>query len=191
MTGCKEIDEYIQFVRSGKIAMCEKQILVCKFVEIVFEKEDLVVDQAQLDKYLSYQKYFPFKLLLWEKFCFALHNCVYKQDGTLRFPNLDIIVGRGSGKNGYLAFENFCLLTTTNGIKNYDIYTFATSEDQAKTSFEDIHEILEDNRDKMSKHFRWTKEVIVNKDTNSKYVFCTSSAKTKDGQRPGKIDFDE
>lgn len=191
MTGCKEIDEYIQFVRSGKIAMCEKQILVCKFVEIIFEKENLVVDQAQLDKYLTYQKYFPFNLLPWEKFCFALHNCVYRQDGTLRFPNLDIIVGRGSGKNGFLAFENFCLMTKTNGIRAYDIYTFATSEEQAKTSFEDIHEILESNREKMSKHFRWTKEVIINKDTFSKYVFCTSSAKTKDGQRPGKIDFDE
>lgn len=191
MTNCKYIDEYIQFVKSGQIAVCNEQILLIQFVERVFETEDLLVDEAQLEKYLSYQKYFPFNLLPWEKFCFALHNCVYRQNMTLRFPNLDIIVGRGTGKNGFLAFENFCLLTDTNGVKNYDIYTFAMSEEQAKTSWQDLYDILEEHKDKMVKHFRWTKEVIVNKDTNSKYVFCTSSAKTKDGQRPGKIDFDE
>lgn len=191
MTNCKEIDDYINFVRSGEYEQCEEQFLLCDFVEKVFEEEDLLVDQEQLDKYLSYQKYFPFKLLPWEKFCFALHNCVYRQNGTLRFPNLDVIVGRGSGKNGFLAFENFCLLTDTNGVRNYDIYTFAMSEEQAKTSWQDLYDILEDYKDKMVKHFRWTKEVIINKDTNSKYIFCTSSAKTKDGQRPGKIDFDE
>jgi phage terminase large subunit-like protein len=189
MTNCKHIDEYIKFVRSGQIAVCNEQILLIQFVEQVFETEDLMVDEAQLEKYLSYQKYFPFKLLPWEKFCFALHNCVYRQNMTLRFPNLDIIVGRGSGKNGYLAFENFCLLTDTNGVKNYDIYTFAMSEEQAKTSWQDLYDILEDHKDKMVKHFRWTKEVIVNKDTNSKYVFCTSSAKTKDGQRPRQNGF--
>lgn len=191
MIGSSQIDEYISFVKSGKYEMCEEQILLIKFVENVFTNEELVIDQAQLDKYMSYQKYFPFNLLPWEKFCFALHNCVYRQDGTLRFPNLDIIVGRGSGKNGYLAFENFCLLTNTNGVKNYDVYTFAMSEDQAKTSWQDVYDVLEDHKDKMAKHFRWTKEIILNKDTNSKYIFCTSSAKTKDGQRPGKIDFDE
>jgi phage terminase large subunit-like protein len=46
------------------------------------------------------------------------------------------IVGRGAGKNGYLSFEDFCLLSAANGVREYHIDTFAASEDQAKTSFE-------------------------------------------------------
>jgi phage terminase large subunit-like protein len=165
--------------------------MLCDLVERVFQTEDIRVDEAQLEKYLSYQKYFPFKLFEWEKFCFALHNCTYRSDGTLRFPILVLYVGRGTGKNGYLSFEDFCLLTPTNGVKEYHIDIFATSEDQAKMSWEDVYNILEDNKDKMKHHFRWNKEEIVNLKTGSKFRYRTSASKTKDGGRPGKVDFDE
>ncbi len=191
MTNCRYIDTYITFVRSGKIAVCREQLQLCDFVERVFATEKLYVDEEQLEKYLSYQKYFPFKLFDWEKFCFALHNCVYKENGSLRFPVLVIYVGRGAGKNGYLSFENFCLLTPTNRVDKYHIDTFATSEDQARTSFDDIHDILEANEPIMKTHFTWTLEKITNLKTGSTYRFRTSNAKTKDGGRPGKIDFDE
>lgn len=191
MTNCKYIDKYIQYVRDNPDIHCREQKLLVDFVEKVFNEEDLLVDIDQLEKYLSYQKYFEYNLLDWEIFCFALHNCTYQQNGLLRWPYLTITVGRGAGKNGFLSFEDFSLLTPTNGVRNYDIYIFATSEEQAKASWDDVYQVLENNEEKMSKHFRWTKEIIVNKDTNSKFVFCTSSPKTKDGARPGKIDFDE
>lgn len=189
MTNCKEIDDYIRFVRSGEYKQCKEQYQLCDMVERIFEEEDLLIDQTQLDKYMSYQKYFPFKLFLWEKFCFALHNCVYQQNGELRFPTLDVFMGRGGGKNGFLAFEDFSLLTNTNGIRKYDIYTFATSEDQAKQSWSDVYDVLETHKAKMSKHFRWTKEIITCTDTDSTYHFCTASPKTKDGARPRQGEF--
>ena len=65
------------------------------------------------------------------------------------------------------------------------------SEDQAKQSWSDVYSILESNKVKMCKHFRWTKEVITCTDTESSYYFCTASPKTKDGARPGKVNFDE
>ena len=102
-----------------------------------------------------------------------------------------IYVGRGAGKNGYLGFEDFSLLTKTNGIPEYHIDIFATSEDQAKQSFTDVWNMLNANEAKMKKHFRWTKELIVCTDTGSEFRFRTSNAKTKDGGRPGKTDFDE
>ena len=191
MTNCKQIDDYINFVRSGEYKFCREQYQLCDMIERVFEEEDLMIDQTQLDKYLSYEKYFPFKLFPWEKFVFALHNCVYRQNGELRWPTLDIFMGRGGGKNGYLGFEDFCLLTKTNGIRKYDIYIFATSEDQAKQSWSDVYDLLETHKEKMSKHFRWTKEIITCTDTDSSYYYCTASPKTKDGARPGKVDFDE
>lgn len=191
MTNCKEIDDYINLVRSGEYPSCKWQYLLCDFVEARFAEEDIRIDTEQLAKYLSYEKYFPLSLFPWEKFCFALHNCCYRPDGTLRFPELVVYVGRGAGKNGYLGFEDFCLLTPTNGVQGYNIDIYATSEDQAKQSWTDVYNVLEAHAPKMKKHFRWTLECITNLDTNSKFRFRTSAPRTKDGGRPGKNDFDE
>lgn len=185
------IQKYIDLVRAAPYKMCEEQYQLCDIIEKIFETEELVVDSEQLDKYLAFQKYFPFDLLDWEVFCFALHNCVYKKNGQLRFPVLLIYVGRGAGKNGYLGFEDFCLLTPVNGIKHYNIDIFAMSEQQAKTSFKDVYNVLEENKSFMKKYFKWTKEVITNIKTGSEFAFNTSNPKTKDGFRPGKVDFDE
>lgn len=185
------IQKYIDLVRKAPYKMCEEQYQLCDLIEKIFETEELVVDSEQLDKYLAFQKYFPFDLLDWEVFCFALHNCVYKKNGQLRFPVLLIYVGRGAGKNGYLGFEDFCLLTPVNGIKHYNIDIFAMSEQQAKTSFKDVYNVLEENKSFMKKYFKWTKEVITNIKTGSEFAFNTSNSKTKDGFRPGKVDFDE
>lgn len=185
------IQEYIDIVRKGEYPVCKEQLLLCDFVEKVFETESVYVDEEQLEKYFELQKYWDFDLFPWEKFCFSLHNCTYSAPGILRFPKLVILVGRGAGKNGYLSFEDFALLTPTNGIKYYNIDICATSEEQAKTSFFDIYNMLEDNSSKMKKHFSWNKTQIENLKTHSVLRFRTSNSKTADGGRPGKVDFDE
>lgn len=91
----------------------------------------------------------------------------------------------------YLAFEDFCLISQYNKVKKYHIDICANNEEQARTTFDDVYDILEEHEKKLSKHFEWTKEVIRNKKTGSKLKFRTSNAKTKDGGRPGKVDFDE
>lgn len=188
---CKTIQDYIDYTRSDEAIVCKEQLLLCDLVEKVFREEEVRVDEDQLERYLGLQKHFPYKLLMWEKFCFALHNCVYKKDGQLRFPFLVILVGRGAGKNGYLAFENFALLTPCNGVKYYDIDMFATSEKQAKTTFEDIYNVLEDNKNYFKNYFKWNLECITNIKTGSRLRYHTRAPNSKDGGRPGKVDFDE
>lgn len=185
------IQEYIDIVESDEYRVCKEQVLLIKLVKKAFENESIYVDEEQLDKYLELQKYFDYELFPWEKFVFTLHNCTYSAPGILRWPDLFLLLGRGAGKNGYISFEDFALLTPVNGIRNYDIYIFAAAENQAKRSFDDIYEVLENNEKKMKKHFEWNKTVIRNKKTNSKLYYNTSNAKTKDSARPGKIDFDE
>lgn len=187
----KYIQAYIDVVRSGVTEVCIEQYQLCDLIEKTFAEEDLRVDEEQLDRYMGLQKYFPYKLLPWETFLFALHNCVYDADGDLRWPCLFVMVGRGAGKNGYLAFEDFALLTPINGVRKYHIDIFATSEDQARATFDDIWNILEADKDYFKKYYTWTKEEIVNKKTGSKLKYHTSAPKTKDGGRPGKVDFDE
>lgn len=189
----ERLKEYIGIIENNKVNSCKEQKQLIQLVKKAFETEDLKVNEIQVEKYLSYQKYFPFALFPWEVFCFILHNCVFKPDGTPRWSDLFILMGRGGGKNGYLSFEDFCLITETNGVAYYDIDICANSEDQAKTSFDEIYNILENPkwRKKFEKHFRWNKTEIVNKKTRSKIKYRTNNPKGKDGLRSGKVDFDE
>lgn len=187
----KGIQDYIDLVRSKKYRVCIEQIQLLSLIEKTFETEDLLINEEQAEKYFSYQKYFPYKLFEWERFCFTLHNCVYRQDGELRFPDLFCYLGRGSGKNGYLSFENFCLLTEANGIWEYNIDMCANSEEQAKTTFMEIYTILESNKSFWKRYFKWNKEQIIYKKTNSTLKYYTKNPNTKDGLKSGKVDFDE
>lgn len=188
-----DVLSYIQNVENNSEDYGVEQIQLCKLIRLIFETEELFWDEEQIEKYFSYQKYFSFNLFDWEKFCFVLHICVFRKDGMPRWPDLFILVGRGAGKNAYLAFENFCLLTITHGIKKYDIDICATNEEQAMTTFKDIYDVLENPKytKLFKKHFYWNKEYIVNKDTGSILKYRTNNAKGKDGLRSGKVDFDE
>lgn len=183
--------DYISLVEEHKYPYCAEQYQLIDYVKRMFLSEDIYIDVAQAEKYFSYEKYFPFELFPWERFVFTLHNCTYKSNDSLRWPVLFLYVGRGAGKNGYLGFEDFCLLTPTNGIKHYNIDIFATTEDQAKTTFNDVYNVLEDNRDKMQRFFYWNTEKIINLKTKSVLRYRTSSPKSADGARPGKVDHDE
>ena len=189
----KEIQDYIDIVEQEKFRSCTEQKLLVELVKNAFKNETLKIDAIQIEKYMSYQKYFPFALFPWEIFCFTLHNCVFRTDGQPRWSDLFILCGRGAGKNGYLSFEDFCLITPTNGVAYYDIDICANSEEQAKTSFDEIYNILENPkfRKVFEKNFRWTKTEIQNKKTRSKIKYRTNNPKGKDGLRSGKVDFDE
>ena len=188
-----QIQEYIDIVESGKVRTCEEQKQLVEYVKKVFATEKLRYDAIQIERYLSYQKYFPFKLFEWEIFCFVLFTCIFRTDGTPRWSDLFAYMGRGAGKNGFLSFLSFCLITDTNGVAYYDVDICATSEDQAKTSFTEIYDILETPQyNKLfKKHFRWNKTEIQNIKTRSTIKFRTNNAKGKDGLRSGIVVFDE
>ena len=187
------LQEYIDIVEQEKVRVCKEQKQLIALVKNAFATEDLRYDVIQIEKYMSYQKYFPFSLFEWEKFCFVLHNCIFRTDGNPRWADLFGLMGRGAGKNGYLSFEDFCLLTDTSGVAYYDIDICATSEEQAKTTFDELYNILENPKYTkiFKKNFRWNKTEIQNIKTRSKLKFRTNNAKGKDGLRSGKVDFDE
>lgn len=189
----KYLQKYIDIVEGDETNTCNEQKLLVQLVKKVFETEKLIINEVQVEKYLSYQKYFPFELFPWEIFCFILHNCVFKTDGTPRWSDFFGLMGRGAGKNGYLSFVCFCLLTETHGVAYYDIDICANSEEQAKTSFDEIYNILENPKYRkiFEKNFRWNKTEIVNKKTNSKLKYRTNNPKGKDGLRSGMVAFDE
>lgn len=185
---------YIEAVENGTIEVCEDQHLLVALVKKCFEAEDIHTDDEQLKKYLGLVKYFDYEQLFdWEKFVFALHCCTYRADGMPRWPDLLLVLGRGAGKDGYIAFESFSLASPHNGIKHYDVDICANSEDQAKAPFDDIWNILENpsQTKKLKKHYYWNKEEILNLKTKSKIKYRTNNPKGKDGLRSGIVVFNE
>lgn len=189
----KQIQDYIDIVEGGVVSVCLEQKQLIEYIKDVFKNEKLKYDMNQIEKYLSYQKYFPYELFQWEIFCFILFACIFRTDGTPRWSDLFGYMGRGAGKNGFLSYVCFCLITDTNSVAYYDVDICATSEEQAKTSFDEIYNILENPKyNKLfKKHFRWNKTEIQNVKTRSKIKFRTNNAKGKDGLRSGIVVFDE
>lgn len=189
----KRVQRYIDMVEGGEVKVNVERKQLIEHIKEVFRTETLRYDENQIEKYLSYQKYFPFELFEWEIFCFVLFACVFKTDGNPRWSDLFALMGRGAGKNGFLSFVCFCLITETNGVAYYDIDICANSEEQARTSFDELIAVLENPkyRKLFEKNFRWTKTEIVNKKTHSRIKYRTNNPKGKDGLRSGMVAFDE
>lgn len=185
---------YIEMVENGEIEACEEQHLLVAYIRKCFENEDIRINSAQLNKYTGLVSYFPYERLFeWEVFCLALHCCAYRSDGMPRWPDLFALMGRGGGKDGYIAFESFCLMSPYNGIKNYDVDICANNEEQAMMPFNDVLTALEDpaNNEKLKKFFYWNKIEIISLRTASKLKYRTNSPKGKDGLRSGAVIFNE
>lgn len=189
------IREYMDMVLSGQIRACQEQHDLMQYVIKTFATEDIYINTEQLKKYLSQVKYFPYdELFAWERFVLGLHCCTYrKSDGLPRWPDLFLLLGRGAGKDGYIAFESWCLAGPYNGIRQYDVDICANSEDQAKAPFDDIWNVLEDPQynKKLTAHWYYTKEEIISRSTKSKIKFRTNNPKGKDGLRSGIVVFNE
>lgn len=186
------IDEYMRMVEENEIESCDEQKKLMDFLRWKLDQPNVVIDSEAIEKSVQIpQKYFPFSLFAWQRFINAFIYGVRYANGQLMFNRFFIEIGRGAGKNGYISWNGFYMQTGHHGIKNYDIDIVATSEKQAKTSFDDVYNVLDDNWSRMKKTFYKSKMLIQHIGTKSKLEFNTSNAKTKDGKRSGAIIFDE
>ena len=103
-----EVNDYLELVETGKYRVCKEQQALAALIRKVFRTEDLHVNIEQLHHYMGLEKYFSFKHLFpWEKFLVALWDCTYKPDGLPRWKTVFCMLGRGSGKDGFIAFDAF------------------------------------------------------------------------------------
>lgn len=186
------IDSYMDDIRSGKIPACRELKQAMDYIEFKLDNPDVFIDTEKIDKAVELiERYFEIKLLNWQLFVIALIHCYYKSSDMVVFDEFFIEMGRGNGKNGFISPVSWYLTTHYHGVKEYNIDIIANSEDQAKTSFDDVYNVLERTWKKSKKFFYKTKQVIVNLKTKSYIKYNTSNAKTKDGKRSGCLIFDE
>ena len=186
------IQDYIRSIRSGEVPASREMHQACDYIEGKLNNPDVFVDTEKTEKAVELiERYFRMKLFPWEKFVLALVHCYYKSSDTLVFTEYLIMMGRGNGKNGFISGVAWYLTTMYHGVSGYNVDIIANSEDQAKTSFEDIYQMLEDTWAKSKKFFYKSKEEIVSLRTRSYIKFNTSNARTKDGKRSACLIFDE
>lgn len=191
------LDPYIRKIKQNDVEHCRDQdLMIDNIVLPVLNREDVVIDDEKIEKGLSLQKYFPYRLIDWEVFLFALIVGVTYTDGDIVFNDIRVMVGRGSGKNGFISFLCFYFLSPYHGIRGYNIDLMANSEDQAKTSFVDVYEVItdpvkEEYAKVLKNNYHATKELITGKKTKSMLRFNTSSKRGKDSKRTGCVIFDE
>lgn len=188
-----EVLEYIGLVESGQPRACPEQHALVALVRRAFETEDLRVETERLEKYLGLQKYFPFALFPWEKFLFTLWNCTYTAQGRPRWKTVLCMVGRGAGKDGYIAFDSACSISPYNPVSHYNVDICAMNEDQATQPSRDLVEVLElpKYEAKLNKHYYHTKEIIQGRKNRGVMKGRTNNPKGRDGMRSGKTIFNE
>lgn len=190
---CPEILEYIEQVESNAPRACPEQHALAAMIRTCFEREEIRVDTDQLKKYLGLARYFPFELFPWQKFLIALWDCAYKPDGRPRWKTLLCMVGRGAGKDGFIAFDSACSISPYNPVSHYNVDICANNEEQAVTPVKDLAEVLETPtyEAKLKKHFYHTKELIQGRKNKGVMKGRTNNPKGRDGMRSGKVIFNE
>lgn len=189
-----EICRYLESVEADTPRACPEQHALCAYIRRCFEVEDIRVDTEQLAKYLGLIRYFPFERLFpWEEFLLALWDCTYKPDGTPRWKTLLCMVGRGAGKDGFIAFDGACSISPYNPVGHYNVDICANNEEQAVTPVKDLAEVLESPKyeKKLKRHYYHTKELIQGRKNKGVMKGRTNNPKGRDGMRSGKVVFNE
>lgn len=184
---------YIEIVENG--IACKEQKALAAYIRKCFAEDDIYVDLDQAEKYLSLVKYFPFgRLFPWEEFVLILWNCTYwKKTKRPRWKWLFCLIGRGAGKDGFIAYDSMCSLSPYNPVPHYNVDICANNEDQAIRPLQDLIEVLETpkHEKKLNKHYYHTKEVVQGRKMKGLMKGHTNNPKGRDGLRSGKVILNE
>ena len=98
------IDDYMDGVYSGQIIASDEILQAMELVENKLDDERVSIDSEKIDKAVELtERYFEFSLFDWELFVFAIIHCYYPDNDTVVFDEIDIMMGRGNGKNGFIS----------------------------------------------------------------------------------------
>lgn len=185
------VDYYINQFKNGEVKFNqERKDLIAYLERDILSRNDLYFDDEMIEDCISYGEKWFFPLQPFQKFLIAFVFLFQKSNNRNFYRKFLWMLGRGGGKNGLLSVVLNFLQTELHGVENYNISIVANTEDQAKTSFEEIYDVIKKKK-VLQKAFSYGKSQITSKHTNATLRFRTSNGETKDGLRDGAVAFDE
>lgn len=193
----EHVTHYINLWRTGKITLNKERVLLIAHLEKhVLSRDDLYFDDEKINNFIAFTEKYYFQLRPDQKFV-AAFIFLFETETDLQFyDEFALFMARGAGKNGFIsALANF-LISPLHGIDEYSITIVANSEKQAKTSFNEVYNMIDRNElykcaEIPDAPFQISKTEIKDLITKSILSYDTSNAKTKDGGREGCVIFDE
>ncbi|MBU5292816.1 hypothetical protein KQH90_02030 [Anaerosalibacter bizertensis] len=186
------IDGYLNAIKNNEVIVGKYIKKLPSLVEKELNKDNVFIDSDKIyDTKRVIEEHSDITLFDWQLFVIGLMHCYYTDIPAVVFPEILLYMGRGAGKNKFIAELSRYFSSPNYGVPRYNIDITANNETQAKISFMDFHGSLEANESKMKKIYHWNLMEIVCKITGSKVKYHTSNARTKDGLRPGMVVFDE
>ncbi|AFU16615.1 Terminase [Bacillus thuringiensis MC28] len=187
----KYVEEYIELYRSGKVKFNKERELLINYLEkYVLNRDDLYFDDEMIEDCINFGEKWYFPLQPFQKFLIAFVFLFYKKNGRVFYRKFLWMLGRGGGKNGLMSVIIHFLISELHGIPEYNISVVANSEEQAKTSPDEVKKTVRRN-EVLKKAFKATESQTASKATGSVVKFRTSNGDTKDGLRDGAVLFDE
>lgn len=187
---------YIDMVKSGKQETSQDIKDLIKIIEKhlypMIDDGNVYMDLTLCEDFrLIPDKAFPYSLFTWEEYLLP-YICGFRfsEDDVLVFNEYFLYMARGAGKNGFMSWLIYALISKINGIDGYDVAVSASSERQAKTSFLDVHGVLT-KTDPDKRAFKRSLTEIQSLSTKSKFSYLSSNGKTADGLRLGAMYLDE
>lgn len=187
----KYVDDYIQAYKDGKIKLNKERVMLIDYLEkYVLSNDNLYFNNEKIEDYINFTEKWFFPTVMYQRFLAAFVFLYDKATHDVYYDEHLWIVGRGAGKNGTISSLCAFLISQLNGIKGYNGSIVANSEDQAKTSINEIYNTVQSNA-ALAREFNANKSQIESRTTHSVVTYQTSNGKTKDGLRDGVDVFDE
>ena len=188
----KEVDEYLDWCyKNPEKINQERWDLIKNIVEPTLCRTDIYFNYDMYNHCLNYIKKWYYEYFPYQKFLAAMFFLFEKETDDVVFKVFVIVMGRGNGKDGFIAPLCNFLQIPLYGIRNYNIDLVATSEEQINDTFDVVYDVLNDNREFFKSKFWIGKEKIMNFTTKSILRINTSNVKTKDGKKTGLVVFNE
>lgn len=189
---CPEIESYIKAVLKKEIKASKELILACQLIKEEFEQDNIYTDTELLDKYLKIGYLFFKEIFPYQMFLTAIYLCTfYKGTRKARWRKILIVMGRGNGKDGMIAWWSCCLTSKYHGVKRYDIDIIANNMTQSLRPIEDIEFMCAEQGTRMKKFYVKSGDSIISLKTSSPITARSSEAKQHDGLRTGAVIFNE
>ena len=191
----KYVKDYIDGYYAGTVKFNRERIDLINYIKREIEPRvvsgEIYFDIQQIEKCIGYIEKFFFSLDDFQKFIISFVFLYFSNNKRNVYRKILIMIARGNGKNGLLSGIGSYLTTPMHGISKYNISIVANSEDQAKTSFDEVYDTIESRKELEKLFGKPRKSEIKNIQTKSVFKFRTSNGNTKDGLRDGAVIFDE